>query len=77
MRSGDVLNTYYTEPKEDGSFAIIMAKTLSDALQELVQQLEIEKGGKVDPSSLTLTTINPSKPRMQTFTPSSAGKRGL
>jgi len=77
MRSNDVLNTYYSEPKEDGSFAIIMAKTLSEALQELAQQVEVEKGCKVDPSSFTLTTTNPSKPRILTFTPSSAGKRSL
>lgn len=71
MTPKDILTTFYTEPEEDGSFAIVVAKTLSEACQALAEQLEAENGYPVDPSTLTLTRINPSKPKVLTFTPSS------
>lgn len=66
----DILKTFYTEPEEDGSFEIVVAKTLSEARQALAEQVEVENGYPVDPSTLTLTKINPSKPKVLTFTPS-------
>lgn len=70
MKPKDILNTFYTEPEEDGSFAIVVAKTLSEACQALAKQLEVQNGYSVDPSTITLTRINPSKPKVLTFTPS-------
>ncbi len=69
MKPKEQLKTFYSTPESDGTFAIVVAKTLKDACELYAQQLAQETGAEVDPTTLTLTTIDPSKKKVIMFTP--------
>lgn len=69
MNKSEVLKIFYSESESDGTIGIIVARNLTEACEALVTQLEESNGKKVDPSSLSLTEVNPSKPKVLTFTP--------
>ena len=69
MKTKEILKTFYTAPEPDGTFGIVVAKNLAAACELYAQQLAQETGTEVDPTTLTLTTINPSKQKVIMFTP--------
>lgn len=72
MTSKNMLKTFYTEAEEDGSFAIVIAKTLAEACILLAAQLEESSGHPVDPTTLSLSATNPHEPQLKTLIPPNA-----
>ena len=63
------LKTFYTESEDEGTLSIVLAETLEEAQMLLATELEKSSDDSIDPSTLTLTEINPLKQKVLTLTP--------